>query len=266
MISLELFFKEVKSNFKLFIIFFSVLAMYVVMIVPMFDPAMAENLKKFEELMPEIMSAVGMMVLGDDLVSFLTSYLFGFLFMVFPMIYTIMLVNRLVTRYLDNGSMAFLLSTPNSRLKIISTQIVFALLSIFGLIMSMFVIGAITSEITFSNELDIMLYFKLHIALYGLHVMIAGIVFLAACFFSDTRQSILIGSGIIIVMYLIKMIANVSEKFEVMKYFSIFFLFDDVGLLASSNDAWLKILVLYILGLILLILAVLVFKKRNLSI
>lgn len=266
MISLPLFFKEVKANFKLFIIFFAILALYVVMVVPLFNPEMSESLRQFEELMPEIMSAAGMIILGDDMVSFLTSYLFGFLFMVFPMVYTIMLVNRLVTRYLDNGSMAFLLATPNSRIKIITTQIVFALLSIFVLIMSMFVVGVVTSEIMFSNELDIMLYFKLHLAIYGLHVMLAGIIFLAACFFSDTKQAIMVGSGLCIIMYLIRMLGNISENFEVIKNFSVFFLFDEVGLLAGTSDSWIKILILYVGGLILLALTIIVFKKRNLSI
>ena len=39
--------------------------------------------------------------------------LYGFLLVVFPMVFLILLANRLLTRYLDRGSIAFLLATPN---------------------------------------------------------------------------------------------------------------------------------------------------------
>ncbi|MDA1468603.1 hypothetical protein OGZ02_07060 [Brachyspira hyodysenteriae] len=42
-----------------------------------------------------------------------------------------LLVNRLVVRYIDKGSIAYLFATPNSRMHIISTQILNAVIEIF---------------------------------------------------------------------------------------------------------------------------------------
>ena len=67
--------------------------------------------------MPEIMSAFGMANTGSTLTEFLSNYLYGFLLLVFPMILEIILANKLVVKYVDIGSMAYLLSTPNSRNK-----------------------------------------------------------------------------------------------------------------------------------------------------
>ena len=75
--------------------------------------------------MPEMMAAFGMTSIGDTLIEFLSAYLYGFLFMILPMVFSIMLANKLIMGYIDNGSMAYLLATPNTRFKIVFTQALF---------------------------------------------------------------------------------------------------------------------------------------------
>lgn len=91
MINQTLFKRELKANFKVFIIIFAVLMMYITIITGMFDPELGSVLEQFTKVMPELMNAFGM-------------------------------ANQLVARYVDRGSMAYLLATPSSRLKIILTQ------------------------------------------------------------------------------------------------------------------------------------------------
>ena len=52
--NLTLYRKELKGSWKLLVIFAAILTMYISMIISMYDPQMADALKQFEELMPEL--------------------------------------------------------------------------------------------------------------------------------------------------------------------------------------------------------------------
>ena len=49
--NLTLYKKELKGSLKLLVIFAAVLTLYIVMIVDMFDPELADALKQFEQMM-----------------------------------------------------------------------------------------------------------------------------------------------------------------------------------------------------------------------
>ena len=65
--------KEMKGSWKLLVIFAGILAMYICVIVSMFDPELAQAMAQFQELMPQVMAAVGMTNPGDTLASFLSA-------------------------------------------------------------------------------------------------------------------------------------------------------------------------------------------------
>ena len=124
MMNTTLFRKEIKSNYILILIFIGVLAMYACMIVLMFDPKLGDSLKMMAESMPGIFSAFGMTNVGTTLLEFVNSYLYGLLFVAFPGVFIIILSGRLVVKYVDNGSMAYLLAVPEKRRKIVTTHAV----------------------------------------------------------------------------------------------------------------------------------------------
>ena len=143
--NLTLYRKELKGSWKLLIIFAAILTMYISMIISMYDPEMADALKQFEELMPELMAAVGMVGGQDTLMGFMTSYLYGMILLVFPMVYIIIRANGLIAKYVDNGSMTTLLSAPVKRTKIAATQYAAALpVAVQGV--AGYVIGGLFSE------------------------------------------------------------------------------------------------------------------------
>lgn len=125
--------RELKINGKLLALFLAVLTLYGGMITSMFDPKLGESLKAMADSMPDLFSAFGMNQSGATLTEFLSNYLYGFLLVVFPMVFLILLANRLLTRYLDRGSIAFLLATPNRRSKLALTQAFVMVLLLFCL-------------------------------------------------------------------------------------------------------------------------------------
>lgn len=264
MLNLTLFKREIKASYKVFLIIFAVLMMYTGIITSMFDPKLGEVLEQFTQVMPQLMSAFGMTNPGTTLIEFLSSYLYGFLFLIFPMIFEIILANRLVARYVDQGSMAYLLASPLSRGKIILTQIAVIWISIATL-MILITIGEISfAQLMFPGELEISTLLHLNIGLYILHLAISSICFFASCISNETRLSYSIGASIPILFFLIQMLANVGEKLEFLKYFTIFSLYPSSKIATGEMNAYGYMTILLIVAIVLYGIGGYVFTKRDL--
>lgn len=266
MISLPLLKSEIKSNAKVLVIFMVIMSIYIPVIVYMYDPKLAEMLKGFEEAMPDMMAAFGMVVTGSDLISFLNSYLFGFILLLFPMIFSIMLANKLVAKYVDSGSMACLLASPNTRRKIIFTQILVMKLNLFILISYATALAIITSQIFFPGDLNIKGYLLMSLSLYILQLAIGSIAFCASCIFNETKNSYLYGAGIPIIFYLIKMLANMGGKLENLKYATIFTLLPVDKISAGESGTLTPVLILLAIATVFYLIGAYIFTKKDLPI
>lgn len=259
--------KEAKGSYKLFIIFWAVLAVYNIVIIYMFDPELAKTLKEFELAMPQVMAAFGMNFSGTTLVEFVSSYLFGFLMVLFPMVYEIMLANRLVARYVDRGSMACLLATPNKRLKIIASQAIFLIVNVTLLLGLSMAVTLVFSEMMFPRELDYGAFLMLYFGAWCLHMAVSGFAFLMSVLFNDSKYAYMAGAGVPVFFYIIQMLANAAgDKLEWLKYTTFFSLFSPDLLIQMTNRGLLNILILLAAGLLSYGGALLIFDKRNFSI
>ncbi|MCG8484270.1 MAG: ABC transporter permease subunit, partial [Clostridia bacterium] len=118
-----LFKATAKANWVILLMITLVILMYVSISITMFDPDNIEKMNAMLDMVPEgMLKAMGFENLGTDLTEYLSNYLYGFIFIMFPMIYCIIVSNKLIAKHVDSGSMAYLLTTPNSRVKIAVTQ------------------------------------------------------------------------------------------------------------------------------------------------
>lgn len=260
-----LFKREVKSNYKIAIIFLALITMYSTMIVAMFDPKLGESLKVMAESMPQLFSAFGMAEPASTLIEFIANYLYGFILVVIPMIFIIIISNRIVTRYVDRGSMAYLLATPNTRKKIITTQAIFLMVSILTLVIYATAIGLVSSQVMFAGDLDIKNYLLMNIGLYGLLFFFGGLCFFSSCYFNDSRFSLGVGGGLCVVFVLVQMLSQVGEKFENLKYLTPLTLFEASNLAVGKSEALVGVIVLYVVGIILYSAGIMVFNKKDIS-
>lgn len=264
MINGTLFKRELKANFKVFIIIFAVLILYTTIITSMFDPELGSVLAQFTQVMPELMNAFGMANPGTTLIEFLSSYLYGFLYLIFPLIFEMIVANQLVARYVDRGSMAYLLATPSSRFKIIFTQVSVLCGGLALLIGGLTLIQIIVAQFMFPGELDVRILLNMNSGLYILHLAISGICFFGSCISNEMKRAYSIGAGIPILFFLIQMLSNVSEKLESLKYFTIFTLYLASEMAAGGTNAILPMMILLIIAVVLYGLGCLLFIKRDL--
>jgi ABC-2 type transport system permease protein len=232
----------------------------------MFNPDDINELLIILNMMPiEMLRAMGFSDIITDLTSFLASWLYGMLMFGFPMVYCIILGNRLVSKMIDNNSFAYLLSTPNSRVKLIVTQGFFALFSLLLLFVLVFSSGLLFSHLIHPGLLDVSAFLKLNIMTMLLNMVIIMICFTSSCIFNESRRSSGVGSGIAVTFLLMNMLGSSSLDLEILKKMSLYGLYNPVDLVRGSNVTGIG---LFFLGLIILLftISVLIFNKKRLPI
>ena len=266
MISRVLLKREIKANYKMLLLFMAILSMYSVMIIAMYDPQLGDSLTAMAQSMPELFAAFGMLDVGATLIDFLTNYLYGFLFIVFPLVFAILLANHLMARYVDRGSMAYLLSTPNSRAKIVRTQMFCMILNLFLLVLFVTGLCIMVSELMFSGQLPIKSFLMVNVGLYGLLLFFGSLCFCSSCIFTEIKLAVGVGAGLSIVFVMIQMLSQVSDKFSVLAYITPLALFDIQEIILGNINAILAFCILYAAAIVLFIIGGLVFCKKDLSI
>ena len=266
MINMTLYIREMKSSLKMLIILAVVITMYVTIIIGMYDPEMMASLDKFYEMMPELMSAVGMKAGATSLIGFMISYLYGFIFLIFPMIFCILRGNGLVAKYVDKGSLVTLLAAPVKRSTVVITQIFVLISGILILVVYSTGLELLVANANFPGELVVSELIRLNIGLLCLQIFIGSICFFASCFFSETKYSIAFGAGIPALMYVMQMLANTGEKASFAKYFTFFTLFDANGIVLRESSAIIGWAVLGIGALVIYGAAILTFCKKDIHI
>lgn len=265
MISFTLLNKEFKSNFKIIILFLLIISMYGSIVVAMFDPNLGRSLDLMAQSMPELFAAFGMSNSGVSLIEFVTNYLYGFILIVIPFIFIILMSSRLVARYVDRGSMAYLLATPNKRTKIITTQAIFMIISILILVLYTTLLVILCGNLMFNEGIDIIKFTFVNMGLLGLLIFLSGMCYLSACVFNETKLSIGVGAGCGIFFILVQMLSQVGDKMEFLKYMTPLTLFQPEKLLNQNSAAIINMMILYGLGVIMYIIGIIIFKRKDLS-
>jgi ABC-2 type transport system permease protein len=253
-----------KQNYIVFIIILCVLMIYLPTIISLYDPVSQDSLNDMLTMLPkEMVSAMGFSNAGNTLLSFIASYFYGFLILLLPMIYAIVVANRSIASHVDKGSMAYLLSTPNTRVKIARTQALYLLVSITALLIIVTLVGIGMCEIMFPGELDVKGFVLLNLGALLLYYALTGIGFFASSFFNDTKNSLALGAGLPVAFLLLQMISDVGETTDFLKYFSLFTLFDPAKI-TSGEGYVLSFIMLAAIAVVMYSAGILVFKKRDL--
>ena len=260
-----LFKATAKANWVIALIIFVVMFMYLSIIITMFDPESMEGIIAMMELMPkELIAAMGFDMLSSELTAFLGSYYYGFIAIMFPMIYCIIVGNRLVARHVDSGSMAYLLSTPHSRITIVGTQALYFLTSITVLLALVMITGLATAQAMFPGELNISGFIMINIITLLTFYAISGICFFFSCLFDDTKYSLAFGAGIPIAFFVLKMLSGVSEQSAWIGNFSLYSLLDPTRILAGGSFTAIAAIILVTVSIVMYTSAIIIFNRKNL--
>lgn len=256
--------QEVKANYKSYVIFLSIIAMYAVTLVAMYDPSLKDSLKSLEESMPVVLAAFGMQDMGTTLLDFIITYLYKFVLIVTPFIYSIVMYYRLLAKYVENGSLAYLLNSKHGRTKIVITQWINLFLGLAVMIAFNTVLMIVCCSIMFKGELDIPQFLSLNFGLLALLLFIASFCFMFVCLFNDVKYSIGCGAGFISLFIIMQMFYSVYDTAKILFYCNPLSLFNPQQLVNGEIGSIINLVVLLGLTAIFLIIGLPGFRRKDL--
>jgi ABC-2 type transport system permease protein len=123
----------------------------------------------------------------------------------------------------------------------------------------------VTKQLTLDEGLNFSVkeYLTLNLGAALLIFATSGIAFFCSCLFNSANNSIALGAGIPVAFYLFQMMSGFGEGLEFLKYFSMNTLYNPSAIV-SGGDFWLQFLVLGIIGAVLYVLAIKIFKEKDL--
>ncbi len=162
--------------------------------------------------------------------------------------------------------MSYLLSTPNTRVKVVSTQAVYLVFSTCAIFIVLVGIAIAMSTGIWPGLLNIGLFIVLNMVTLAATLIISGVSFLFSCIFSESRFSLAFGVGIPLLFVVFRMVHSLSEKIDWLKYLTVYTVVDVERLLGGGTYALYSILILLGVTAILYGTAIFVFNKKNLII
>lgn len=258
---------NLRANWVLLLVFTLVLMIYVPTAIAMFNPESAEEMEAMLSLMPEgMIRAMGFVDLGTDLTHYLGNYLYGFIMIGFPMIYCITLANRLIARHVDNGSMAYLLTTPNTRVRIAATQALYLAGSLFVMLVIAVAVVVVMSEAMYPGLLDIPRFLALNWVTYLSLLAAASVGFVSSCAASETRQSLAVGAGVPVLFLVLRMLSLLDEQTAWMKSLSVYSFISVDRVLGDGSYPLVVTLVLVPVCAALIVIGIVVFDRRSIAV
>jgi len=222
-----LFTRTLKANWLLAAVFTVIVLIYVTTSLSMFNPRTAEDLESMIELLPEgLTRAMGFVNLGTDLTMYLANYLFGFIMIIFPMIYVIILANRLIARHVDSGAMAYLLTTPNTRSRIATTQAFYLAVSLAVIFLIASGVAIVLASAMFPGHLDVGAYLGLNWVSYLSLLTAGGVSFFSSCSFNESRQSLAVGASVPVLFFVFRMVSALGDELSWLQYLSVYSFID----------------------------------------
>jgi hypothetical protein len=256
--------REIKANYKIFAIFIIIITIYSSIIVAMYDPLLGKSLNMMAKSIPELFRAFNMIDPGLTLLDFIMNYLYGFILIVIPLVFTLIMCYRLIGRYIEQKSFAYLLSSSYSRIEIIVSQYMTLFIFVFFLLAYTGVLVYLCGYFMFEEIIALDEFLALNTGLLFLHLFFLSICYLSVCIFNEIKYSIGIGGGLCFIFILIQMLSQASDKIEFLKYFTPLTLFNAKELVSGTSQAINNILILLIISIVLFLFSVKQFKNKDL--
>lgn len=265
MINGALFKATFKENYKLVLTIATVLVFYMFMIMYMYDPNMSDAMMNYIETLPaELVKAMNFNMVEPTFTGFVVGYYYGFLVILFPMILIMMLSYRLINKMVDRGSMAILLSTPNTRINIALTQAIFSFLSATFLIVLIVVFAVVISQ-GLNYDLDVVRFIHVNAVTWGYMIAISGITFMISCMFVEAKHALALIIGVPMFFFLIQMLTQVNDSLSWLKYATLLSFYQPNDVLLQESFLPPTIILLSV-GLMAYVIGILIFKQKDLPI
>ena len=198
-----------------------------------------------------------------DPLSLLDQTFFSMIGVLLPLIFIVVVSNRLIAKEVDDGSLAFVLTTQVSRDTLIFTRGFFLFISISAMMVILSLTGLVTFQ-TLSMDIDLEVYGQIMFGLYALELSFAGINFLTSSLFNKTSLSVGFGAGISLGMFLLSTISGLTSDLELLRQFTLNQFFQVKTIISAEANSLLNFSILFSVFVCLSLFSFQIFRKKNL--
>jgi len=263
--------RMLRDKFKSFLIYSVASIAFIEMFVAIF-PSIKDQAAKVDQLMkvfpPALFKAFNMDISSmsfGNFETFLSSKYLGMMWPVLLIIFAISLANYIVVNEIEKGTIETLMSLPAKRSKIF-LQRYFAGLGLLAGFCIIGIFGAIPLAMLHGVDFAIANYFTAAIVAFLFAWAIYSLAIFFSTIFSEKGKASMMSGGILVVMYVLSVVAALNDNLVNLKYFSFFHYFNGSELLAKNVIPDYAVLALGGFGLVALIVSLIIFKRRDLSV
>lgn len=232
-------------------------------------PGIAKSAGAIDELVKSMPAGVGR-AFGlngfDSAEAFISGEYYGLILVLILSILCVQCSTQLMAKLVDQGSMAYLLSTPTTRGKVAFTQASVLTTGLF-LIVAVTTVAGIAGNAWFlgtAYEFDTSRFLLMNAAAFLLFFAVGGIAFLVSSLSNDEKKALGISGIITFGFFSLDLLGKLSEKIDWIKHFSIFSLYQPGEIVNGNAELVFPFLLLAVIGLASFGLAIALFRKRDL--
>jgi ABC-2 type transport system permease protein len=240
---MTLLIREMKGNAKSFIIWTACIAALTAMFMAMY-PSFAEQGKAVNDLLssfsPQIIQMFGVDSLDFTRTMDYYAYIFQYVLLA-TMIQFMLLGASLLSKEEDSGTISFLYAKPLSRSYIAGTKLVAGILGIAAFfVVNTAAVIAILSAVD-KTGIDYGTVILLGAAMALGQLMMLGVGMLVSMFVIKARAVTSVSIGIVLVLYVVSMFANMNSDVEWLKIVTPFQYFDARSIIAGAAIDWVYV-------------------------
>lgn len=234
---MPIYLREISSNKKSFFIWIIILILLNLMTFSVY-PSFANEAGNIGQLLKSYPEAFIKAFGVDRLDITKILHFFGleiYLFIVLlGSIYSMILGSGIISKEEDDKTIEFLMAKPVSRKKIVTSKVLSVLSYILFFNVILFIADLGIMEAFRTNELNIKIFALLSISAFLLHLTFAALGLLISVFITKARALMSVSLGVVIGTYFIGLASSLSEKLDILKYFSPFKYVDATDIITSE--------------------------------
>ena len=262
-----MFKREMKINFKNFIIWTSILiALFLVVFLVYPSIVNSDNMQMMDEMMKmfpeEMLKAFNMDISSiDSAFGWLKTEGFVFVLLITG-IYSGILGSSILLKEESDKTIEYLNSMPVTRKSIVINKITCGLLYIILMVATIGIFNFV--GLSLSGEFNKKLYILLSITSIFSSIVIFAVCLFLSTFTHKTKKTLGISLGIVFASYLLKIISEMGESTEFLKYISIFTLADIRNVIVNITINPLIVALAVAITIIFIILTIIRYEKKEL--
>ena len=262
-----MFKRELKINFKNFIIWTSILIVLFLVVFLVYPSIItSENIKMMDEMMKmfpeEMLKAFNMDITSiDSAFGWLKTE--GFIFvLLITRIYSGILGSNILLKEENDKTIEYLNSLPIKRINIVSNKILCGIIYIISMVLIVALFNFI--GLSLSGDFDKKSYLLLSITPIFSSIVIFALCLFISTFTHKTKKTLGISLGIVFISYFLQIISELNEKTEFLKYVSISTLADIRNVIINIAINPVLVVMSLLITLLFIILTIVHYNKKEL--